>query len=482
MFHISFDFSGMDVLQILDLIDRLLTIAIGALLAYKTLFIFIGFSNPILYPPTVIKKKYGIMISARNEAAVIGHLIESIKKQNYPQELLTIFVIADNCQDNTADIARNLGAVVYERNSKTEIGKGFALSFLMDCIKRDYGILSFDGFFVFDADNLLDSEYIDKMNDAFNSGKDIITSYRNTKNFDTNFISASYGYHQYRNIRFNHIPRSKLNLSCNVTGTGFLVKSSILKDGWKWKLITEDIEFTIDSVLEGYQVGYCHEAIFYDEQPRTFKMMFRQRVRWSKGFLMVFASRGWRLLKSLFRKSSYGERTKSSQSAFQHSFTRYDLLMYIFPSSLVLFVWGLIYNGLYIGIGLHQGILPDNYWQNLLVKNIFSIIQLYAICLIQVIPVVFLEWKRMLAPWYRKVLFLFTFPFFDFLNLPITVVALFKKPQWKPIIHDDLRSINNVNSFFAKKQRGEDICPNTSLTKNKMATTIIKGADIKKDL
>ena len=101
------------------------------------------------------------------------------------------------------------------------------------------------------------------MNDAFVAGHKVVTSYRNIKNFDTNFISASYGFHQYRNLRTLHNPRTRLNLSCAVTGTGFLFASEIIKDtGWKWRLLTEDIEFTIDAVEKGYNVVYCSEAIF----------------------------------------------------------------------------------------------------------------------------------------------------------------------------------------------------------------------------
>ncbi|UKI49536.1 MAG: glycosyltransferase family 2 protein [Clostridium sp.] len=100
-------------------------------------------------------KKYACVISARNESQVIGNLIDSIKRQSYPSELVTIFVVADNCTDNTAEICRNLGAIVYERFDKNHVSKGYALEFLFDQIEKDYGILSNDYYLIFDADNLL---------------------------------------------------------------------------------------------------------------------------------------------------------------------------------------------------------------------------------------------------------------------------------------------------------------------------------------
>ena len=90
--------------------------------------------------------KYAILIPARNEETVIGNLINSIKKQDYPQDLITIFVVADNCTDNTAQIAREKGAICYEHHNPDERTKGFALKYLFEQIQRDYGITSFEGY------------------------------------------------------------------------------------------------------------------------------------------------------------------------------------------------------------------------------------------------------------------------------------------------------------------------------------------------
>ena len=107
-------------------------------------------------PPEAKKNhRYAVLIAARNESAVIAELIDSIKKQNYPRELLDIFVVADNCTDNTADVARYAGATaVYERFNHLQVGKGYALDFVLKSIARDFGANTYEGYFVFDADNL----------------------------------------------------------------------------------------------------------------------------------------------------------------------------------------------------------------------------------------------------------------------------------------------------------------------------------------
>ena len=95
-----------------------------------------------------------------------------------------------------------------------------------------------------------------------------------------------------------------LKTSCAISGTGFCVSRNVIeKDGgWKYYLLTEDIEFTVDHVLKGYKIGFAQNAVLYDEQPTKFSQSWFQRLRWSKGFLQVWMKYGNRLLKNVFTK------------------------------------------------------------------------------------------------------------------------------------------------------------------------------------
>ena len=135
--------------------------------------------------------RFAILICARNEQTVIADLLRSIRSQTYPQTLLEVFVMADNCTDRTAEIARRCGATVYERENRELIGKGYALEALLGHIRADRPN-GFDGYFVFDADNVLAPDYIEQMNATFSDGYRIVTSYRNSKNYGDNWISAGY--------------------------------------------------------------------------------------------------------------------------------------------------------------------------------------------------------------------------------------------------------------------------------------------------
>ena len=140
-------------------------------------------------PRPVRLRRYAVLISARNEAGVIGELIGSLKKQNYPKQLLDIYVVADNCTDATADVARRSGAKVYPRFNRVEVGKGYALDFLLKKLMEDGLFDRYAGFFVFDADNIVDPNFVSEMNHTFDKGGfAALTGYRNSKNFGENWI------------------------------------------------------------------------------------------------------------------------------------------------------------------------------------------------------------------------------------------------------------------------------------------------------
>lgn len=182
------------MLRFLESLQFVLFIFFTAAYAYQIVYLVIGlFGKGRGGKQDAKLHRYAAIIAARNEAGVIGDLIGTLKKQDYPEELLDVFVIADNCTDNTAEVSRQAGAIVYERFNKVQVGKGYALDYLFHHIFDDYGEATYDGFFVFDADNLVDPQFVREMNKMFDTGEyAALTSYRNSKNFCDNWISAGY--------------------------------------------------------------------------------------------------------------------------------------------------------------------------------------------------------------------------------------------------------------------------------------------------
>lgn len=252
----------------LQKISAALLTAYSICIAYQLVYAVTGlFAKERVYPPAKKQHTYGIVIAARNEERVIGKLLESNARQDYDKSLLTVYVVADNCTDNTAKICREWDARVYERFDPDRARKGYALEYLFENIRRDYGIGSVDAYLFFDADNLLKSDFVTRINDAYEAGGDMVVGYRNTKNFDTNFISVAYGLHFYRSTVLMHRPRSLFRQSTHIAGTGYAVASRLLADGWHWNCLTEDTQMCLTAVSRGVKIDYCEAAEFFDEQP-----------------------------------------------------------------------------------------------------------------------------------------------------------------------------------------------------------------------
>ncbi len=420
-------------METVGLINYILSITFTVFYLYQFIYILVPiFKRNKQEPAAAVMHRYGVMISARNEEAVIGQLIGNIKEQNYPRDLITVFVVADNCSDATAEIARSAGAVVYERINKQQVGKGYALDFLLTKISEDYPRDAFDGFFVFDADNLLDENYISEMNKTFSQGHRIITSYRNSKNYDGNWISAGYSLWFLRESQFLNNSRMRLGISCAVSGTGFLVHRDIIEKngGWKFFLLTEDIEFSVHSIINGERIAFCRNAVLYDEQPTDFRQSWRQRLRWAKGFLQVFRKYGGALVKSIISKKS---------------FSSYDMLMIILPA-LFLTMFSVICNITATVIGAMLGYDVFAAVSSLIWTCVNGYLLLFAIGLITLIS----EWKQIHCKPFYKIAYLFTFPIFEFTYIPIALTALFGKVEWKPIIHKEVRTLAEVRGEIKK--------------------------------
>ena len=309
----------MNYIEIVKLIGDIFGLCLMLMCAHFAFFAAVGLFCKKKFPKTETKLRYGIIIPARNEEAVVGNLIDSMRMNNYPQDKLDIFVIAHNCTDKTAEISRERGAIVYEYNNENEKTMGYAFRYLFDRIREDYGVENYDGFFLFNADNILDVNYFDKMNDAFVAcgKKDVITSFRNSKNFGENPMSALYGLYFAYGCCFESRGRTVMGCSTRVQGTGYVINSDIVKNGWPYVTLTEDWEFTADRILLNEKIRFCDEAVFYDEQPTKVKVMVRQRLRWAKGHLLVCITRFKDMLGALLKpKSRGGIKNKGSMFDF----------------------------------------------------------------------------------------------------------------------------------------------------------------------
>ena len=369
--------------------------------------------------------RLAVLIAARNESAVIGELLESLHAQNYPRELVDIYVGADNCTDDTAAVARAHGARVYERTDTVHVGKGYVLNFLLRRIAEAGE--HYDAYVVLDADNILDPDFLHEIDRVHSDGYEVVTCYRNSKNYGDNWISAGYALWFLREARYLNGARMALGSSCAVSGTGFLFSDKVLRDcgGWNFFLLTEDIEFTIDNVTRGVKIGYAGRAVLYDEQPTSFRQSWRQRMRWSRGYLQVFGRYGGALFSGIFRGS----------------FSCYDMAMNIMPAA-VLTGTSVVVN---VGAAISQFVSGGS-MAALGASVLQTLLSLYLTLFFLGAVTTASEWQNIHCAERKKLLYAFTFPLFMLTYIPICIASLFTRVEWKPIRHERAMTLEQIKS------------------------------------
>jgi len=242
------------------------------------------------------KNKFALLIAAHNEEVVVGSLIESMLKLDYPKEMYDIFVIADNCTDDTAKISKGYGVNVCERFAKDKRGKGYALEWMFAKLFKMEK--KYDAVAIFDADNLVHKDFLKEINSKLQDGYKVVQGYIDSKNPEDSWIASAYSISFWTQNRMFQLARANVGFSNQIGGTGFAVETNTLqKLGWGATCLTEDLEFTCKLVLNGEKVGWAHDAIIYDEKPLKLKQSWTQRKRWMQGFTDVASRYFFKLIK-----------------------------------------------------------------------------------------------------------------------------------------------------------------------------------------
>ena len=310
----------------------------------------------------IIEKEHKFMaiVPAHNEENVIKNLVESLNNQDYPKHLYDVYVIADNCTDRTAEIAKEAGAKVYKRFDDAHRTKGFALNwFLKQKIEEN---ADYDAFCVFDADNIVDKNFIKNMNKKLCQGEEIVQGYRDIKNPTDSWVSSGYAIFYWMMNRFYHLARYNLGLSPLINGTGFMVKFDLIKpNGWQTITLTEDIEFSLINIASGRKLGWATDAIVYDEQPVNFAQSWSQRSRWTVGHLQCMKHYTKDLAKGVVENKT---------------FMNFDGLLYMFgiPMMILTFLLLGINTILYLGAEMTFAELIGNYARYLIATFILPVI------------------------------------------------------------------------------------------------------------
>lgn len=359
-----------------------------------------------------------ILIPARNESKVIEGLLKSIKNQTVKINMKDVYIIVEDKEDKTVKIAEEYGTSVIIRQKLDLKRKGYALMEAIDIIlknNKDYG-----AYFIFDADNILDKNYIKEMTKTYDKGYDIGIGYRNTKNGNDSAVAASSSliFTIINTVSNNN--KTKYDINNTISGTGFYIRGNWIK---KWKTypfhtLTEDYELSLYATVNNLTTFYNTDAIYYDEQPTDYKTYKTQRVRWIKGY---FEARN-KYRKELINHLTF--KNKNKGSVISGIIGVWDIILILI--GIILFF---IHE--FIKIFSGKGTLE------ITIRIILIILILYTILILFTIWLLYKEEEKFNLTWNIKVKTIFMHPLLLLAYIPCAIEALFTKNlSWKVVEHN----------------------------------------------
>lgn len=368
--------------------------------------------------------KYAIIIPARNESKVIEQLLISIKNQNYNKDLLKTFVVVEQETDPTCEICKNYeNTEVFVRKHLENKGKGYALD---EVIKHIFASgEKYEAFFIFDADNVLDKNFITEMNKCYDAGYKLCLGYRNSKNWNGGWVASCSALTFSMINTFQNKSKARFKRNVVVSGTGFYISSDILEElgGWDFCTLTEDYEISTYSALHNIKSTYNEYAEYYDEQPTKLKTSWNQRLRWCKGYSQVNKKYNKKLVKSMIFDK------EQRLNKFEYLFSILPVMCLIATTiAYALYTFVLAIVGSCIGSEFAWPV-----WRAFItvVASMYLFFVLYSMVML------IAERKHTDITLKNSLICCLMSPFYWACYVPLYITALFKKTvEWKPIAHN----------------------------------------------
>lgn len=293
--------------QILEVISAVLGAWLMVMLVYQLYLTIFGFRRATKdYADHAPQSRFLVLVPAHNEEAVIGDIIDNLNGMDYPRELYDFYIIADNCTDKTAQVARDRGAkviITQKDGPDAPTGKPIALRKALESL-GDYEN-RYDLMMIFDADNLMDRNMFREVNSQYldKDKPDFIQCYLGAKN--KKGVVAWFYYTSYTiTNRFFQLAKHRRGLNCSIGGTGYAMSTAYLRQrgGWTTMSLTEDFEIQVEATLEGKRILWNHNTRVYDEKPTRLRASMRQKLRWGQGHWFVCLRNTGKVFRSLFQR------------------------------------------------------------------------------------------------------------------------------------------------------------------------------------
>ena len=290
--------------RVLSIVNYAILIVIAIPLLVQICYVLFCFVKKKTWPKSEKKAKIAYLIPANNEAAVIEGTVKNILEgQDYPRDKFEVFVVADNCTDDTAALAERAGAKVLIHNDADPAHHmaayplRYGIDHILSIEDDPYEII-----IRVDADNHLNAEYSSLMNDAYQSGVDLARPYEGAKNAAQNFFTKACTMFYVFESRYGSRVRERLGLAAHVNGSGAMMSARMLKatGGYDCVTISEDAEYYFNRLLDGYKGHFVEDAVVSEDMPSSLKDTYNRNKRIGSGSVSLLKPKFSKLLKKFF--------------------------------------------------------------------------------------------------------------------------------------------------------------------------------------
>jgi cellulose synthase/poly-beta-1,6-N-acetylglucosamine synthase-like glycosyltransferase len=363
---------------VFDVLFAVCALALATLTGYLLLVTAAAFLHRKKAIANAAPLRIALVMPAHNEELQIGACVRRAREVDYPNDRFSIFVIADNCEDLTASVARDAGATAFERCQPDLRGKGQAIDWLL----REHAeqLRQFDGIALVDADTQVDSAFLNEISASLTHPEvRVVQGYHGVSNPDAHWRTAlTYaGFALVNGLR--PAGRSCLGGTSDLKGNGMAFETGLLLEyGWPAHSIVEDIEFSTRLLLDGIVVHFNPDAVVISEMPVTQSQAEPQRRRWESGRLQTVKT----FVPSLFRAFLKTLRWRFVDAILELMVPPLSLLVMMQIAVLLLALavrpaWALFFlctaaaTVFYVVAGLLRVNAPASVWRGLLLTPLF---------------------------------------------------------------------------------------------------------------
>ncbi|MEG1728833.1 MAG: glycosyltransferase family 2 protein [Bacteroidaceae bacterium] len=276
-FFLNLNVNAEQLQHMIQMTDAILFLCFTILVGYLFLFAFKSLGkSKFPYPPANKKQKFVILFSAYKEDEIIIHSATNLLKQNYPRDKYDILVIADQMKESTNQELENLGIMVLRLNENSSKNKALQMA-----VKHiEFNNLKYDIAIILDANNLVENNFLDNLNDAFYSGCSVVQTHRVAKNLNTSIAILDAVSEEMNNNIFRK-GHTNLGFSASLIGSGMAFEYDIFKDCiMEASIIGENKQLEMLLLKEYTYIEYLGTVYTYDEKVKKSSQFYNQRRRW----------------------------------------------------------------------------------------------------------------------------------------------------------------------------------------------------------